>query len=111
MNLPGNTFGKSVRNAALSTAVITAPFAYESGNPVVGPLIAGGVAAGIAAVNHIVRSVSNTNADVRQAQYDAKFEQAKADRKAAKEEHGKANSVARTASLNPHITKNYKGPK
>jgi len=111
MNLPGNTFGKSVGKAALYTTLVASPFGFEGGDPVVAPLIAGGVAAGVAAVNHIVRSVANTNANVRQAKYDAKFEQSKADRQAAKEEHAKANSVTRTASLNPHITKNYKNPK
>jgi outer membrane murein-binding lipoprotein Lpp len=109
MNLPGNTFGKSVRNAAVLTGTFALPFAAEGGNPAAA-LVPAAIAGGIAAVNHIVRSVSHTNEAVREAQYDAKFEQAKADRQAAKAEQAAANSASRSVSLSKQLN-SYKSPK
>lgn len=80
MNLPGNTFGKSVGKAALGGAVIAFPFAHEGGSPA-SALGVAALSAGVAAVNHIVRSVSNTNDEIKYVKRQEELKAAREERK------------------------------
>jgi len=83
MNLPKNTFGKSVLKTAGVSTLVSFPFAFEGGDPA-SSLIVGGIAGGVAAVNHIVRSVSNTNNEIR-------YNKRQAEQIAAREERKNRN--------------------
>jgi len=98
MNLPKNTFGASVGKAAASAAAISFPFAFEGGTPG-SSLLIGGIAGGVAAVNHLIRSVHNTNETI-------KYQKAADERRAIREAQKSANAASRTESLGRQL-KNY----
>lgn len=89
---PVDTFGKGVGKAALTGSISGLAVTADSGNPLLNAVVGGVVGAGVGAVNHIVRSVMESNDLVRQ-------QKAVEERRAAREAYRAASIETRNASL------------